>query len=85
MGEHQHETLEDAPPMRELRDRLLKITERHEKRDHDGEPCIDFRCNAVAYLAHCVGLHQPHLPRVSELLEIYEIDHHVLAGPHPHG
>lgn len=34
---------------------LSNILEEHERRDHEGQPCMDERMNMVAWVAHRIG------------------------------
>lgn len=40
-----------------LRDRLINLVDEHERVDHGGQTCWRERYNAIAYLAHCIGIH----------------------------
>lgn len=63
----------DAVMMRQIGDQLIEVTERHDRLSHGGDPCMKERVNAVAFLAHCVGLAAAHGRFVAERLWLYEM------------
>ena len=45
-----------ALAMGALRDQLIATIRMHERKAHDGAPCMGNRASAIAYLAHCIGI-----------------------------
>ncbi len=75
--------------MAECRDLLLEVIAAHEDADHDGDMCPTERFNALAFLAHCLGL-KPTPRTFSELdrlIRYYDHDCTLRGGcdVHPNG
>jgi hypothetical protein len=63
--------------MEAIRNQLIAALEAHDRREHQGTPCPGSRVNAVAYLAHCVGVHSDNgdaMDNLHQLMFEYERD-----------
>lgn len=69
--------------MASVRDQILAIVQDHERTAHAGAPCWLNRASALAYLAHCLGIHPetPPWDYVSRLAGEYDEQ----CGKHCHG
>ncbi len=43
--------------MSAIRDQLFALMAQHERDEHAGAPCWPNRGSAIAFLAHCLGIH----------------------------
>ncbi len=61
-----------AAQMALARKHLLAAIKAHEDEAHNGQVCLTERLNALAWLAHCVGLKATEAPRLMPL--IFDLD-----------
>ncbi len=61
----------DLSPMSRVRDELQAALEQHDAEHHPGDPCVLSRIDAVAYLAHSLGMSKHHTLKFVELLADY--------------